>query len=227
MTSIFPFEPAPPPPPPKKRKGPIVLAILVGLLVLGVAAVIPGLVDDDDPRVLPESPGLSASPSAKAKQPDQVPSLAKVRRFKKLDRSHVPGPVTYPMVPPAGGPHDEAWLDCGVYDEPVRDENAVHDLEHGTVWITYRPSLKETGVKRLARMLPKNGIMSPYPGLPAKVVVTVWGAQLRLKGVDDPRLPLFLAKFGDGHTSPEPDGSCEGGIKNPADPAGASGSATV
>ena len=36
-----------------------------------------------------------------------------------------------------GGEHFAAWLDCGVYDAPVPDEVAVHDLEHGAVWITY------------------------------------------------------------------------------------------
>ena len=40
--------------------------------------------------------------------------------------------------------HDPVWLDCGAYDAPVRDENAVHDLEHGSVWITYDPTWAPT-----------------------------------------------------------------------------------
>ena len=60
--------------------------------------------------------------------------------------------MDYPTSPPAGGAHDAAWLDCGVYDEPIRDENAVHDLEHGTVWISYRPDLDDDdGVRWLVR----------------------------------------------------------------------------
>ena len=47
--------------------------------------------------------------------------------------------MTYTETPPAGGPHDPVWDDCGVYTQPLRNENAVHALEHGTVWITYRP----------------------------------------------------------------------------------------
>ena len=42
--------------------------------------------------------------------------------------------------------------------------------------------------------------------------MTVWGRQLRLTGADDPRLPLFVAAFGDGHTAPEPFASCAGGM---------------
>ena len=40
----------------------------------------------------------------------------------------------------------------------------MHDLEHGTVWITYDPDLDADDVAALADQLPQNGILSPYPG---------------------------------------------------------------
>ena len=124
-------------------------------------------------------------------------------------------------MPPLGGPHDPDWLACGAYDEPVRDENAVHDLEHGTVWITYDPDLAEDEVGALEELLPDDGIMSPYPDLPAPVVVTVWGAQLQLDGADDPRLPLFLEEFGDGSDGAGADGLLRGRHRDPqGDPEG-------
>lgn len=89
------------------------------------------------------------------------------------------------------------------------------DTAHGTVWITYDPDLPGEDVAALEDLLPDDGILSPYPGLPGPVVVTVWGAQLRLDGADDPRLPQFLLDFGDGSTSPEPFASCEGGLTDP------------
>ena len=42
-------------------------------------------------------------------------------------------------VPPAGGPHFINPLPSGVYDEVVEDGRAIHSLEHGLIWITYRP----------------------------------------------------------------------------------------
>lgn len=141
--------------------------------------------------------------------------LRDVQTFDIPSRTHTPADVAYPQDPPAGGPHAPVWLACGAYDEPVREENAVHDLEHGSVWITYDPGLSAADVERLEEALPDNGIMSPREDLPALVVVTVWGAQLRLDGADDRRLALFVEEYGDGHTAPEIGVSCAGGTTDP------------
>ncbi len=55
------------------------------------------------------------------------PSLAGVQSF-TVSQGHVETPVTYAQNPPAGGEHNPAWLNCGVYDQPVPSENAVHSL---------------------------------------------------------------------------------------------------
>ena len=143
---------------------------------------------------------------------DEPPTLDAVVVVEKPTSAHVSDDVDYEQTPPAGGDHDPAWLECGVYDEPVRDENAVHSLEHGTVWVTHDPDLDAASVDELAERLPAESVLSPYDGLPGPVVVTVWGRQLVLDGVDDARLELFLREFGDGHTSPEPFASCNGGV---------------
>jgi hypothetical protein len=197
-----PSETAPGPRPGRRPRLLLVgVAVVVGAALVGLAAAAPSVVR----AVGWYAPG---------------PTLDAVRTWERLPRRHTDGDVTYPQVPPAGGPHADEWLECGVYDVPVRDENAVHDLEHGTVWITYDPDLPASEVGLLVAELPDNGILSPYPGLPAPVVVTVWGAQLRLSGAADPRLPLFVRTYGGGRTAPEPDASCRGGT---ADPGGGTG----
>ena len=148
-------------------------------------------------------------------QAQRAMDLSLVRTWEITDRTHTTDDVTYPQDPPAGGAHAPVWLDCGVYDVPVREENAVHDLEHGTVWITHDPDLSADDVDALADQLPGNGIMSPREGLPSPVVVTVWGAQLQLDGADDERLRLFLEEYGDGHTAPEFGVTCRGGTPDP------------
>ncbi|WP_210503792.1 DUF3105 domain-containing protein [Nocardioides xinjiangensis] len=183
----------------RPRRLPLLLAGVAAALVMGAALVAP-LVD----RALRGD-----------EQARRALDLRLVQTWEVTDRAHTTGDVTYPQDPPAGGAHHPVWLACGVYDEPVRDENAVHDLEHGSVWITHDPDLPADDLQRLAEQLPDNGIMSPRDGLPSPVVVTVWDAQLRLDGADDARLGLFLEEYGDGHTAPELGVSCRGGTPDP------------
>lgn len=199
----------PPAPPPREGRNPLplVLAGIAAVLVVALAVAVPVVLSgDDDP-----DPASATDSSSSA-----VPNLDAVRVYEDLGNEHVAGDVDYPQLPPVGGAHDPAWLDCGSYDEPVRDENAVHDLEHGATWLTYDPGLDPADVAALVAQLPQNSIASPYDGLPAPVVVTVWGRQLELDGAVDPRLGLFVAAFGDGHTAPEPFASCAGGLEDPA-----------
>lgn len=144
-------------------------------------------------------------------------TLDAVEAFEDLPTTHVDGPIEYATEPPVGGQHADAWLDCGVYDEQVPAENLVHDLEHGTVVIAHDPDLDTDDVDALAAQLPDNGILTPWSGMEAPVVVTVWGRRLQLTGADDPRLPLFVERFGGGGTAPEPFASCAGGTADPSD----------
>src|SRR5215475_12613712 len=76
-----------------------------------------------------------------------------VQRFSGLARTHVQGRVSYPQTPPVGGPHNPAVLNCGIYTSPVPNENAVHSLEHGAVWVTYRPGLSAAEVTALQNLV--------------------------------------------------------------------------
>lgn len=190
---LLPADPEVLPAPVPASRGPVIALAAIGVaIVIALAVAVPMLVAEEAP-----------------------PDLSAVRVYEDLPMTHTRDDVDYPQSPPVGGEHDPAWLDCGVYDEPVREENAVHDLEHGTVWISYHPDLSEGDVAELVDLLPQNGILAPYPDLDAPVVVTVWGRQLALTGADDPRLPLFIREYGGGETAPEPFASCAGGVPDP------------
>lgn len=140
------------------------------------------------------------------------PTLADVQTFDGLTANHVQTTVQYAQTPPVGGDHNAVWLNCGVYTSPVPNENAVHSMEHGAVWVTYRPDLPADQVERLVDELPSEYIVvSPYDGLPAPVVASAWGHQLQLTGVDDPRLAEFVREYREGPQTPEPGAACTGG----------------
>ncbi len=179
------------------------LGVVAAVLVLGAAITVPQVLSNADEPTRTSDPGTDEPVST---------DLSEVREYDDLPTTHVEDPVIYDQVPPAGGEHFSTWIECGVYAQPLPDENAVHDLEHGTFWFTYDADvLAADEVQALAAQLPENGIMSPYEGLDAPVVVTVWERQLALTGADDPRLALFLDEYAGGQTAPEPLASCAGG----------------
>jgi hypothetical protein len=58
-------------------------------------------------------------------------------------------------------------------------------------------------------------LASPYPGLPAPVVLSAWGYQLRLDHVDADRISQFIRAFAGSVRVPEPAGPCTNGIGRP------------
>ncbi|PPI21232.1 hypothetical protein C5D34_07750 [Rathayibacter sp. AY1B1] len=132
------------------------------------------------------------------------------------DATHVAGAVDYPQTPPAGGPHNAVWMNCGVYDKPVPNENAVHDLEHGAVWATYDPALPQSEVDALIAAMPDTySVVSPYEGLESPIVLSAWDAQVAIDSPEDPRIDAFVERFWQSSSAPEPGAPCTGGIDAP------------
>lgn len=142
-----------------------------------------------------------------------------VVHYSDLSQDHTSDDVEYPQSPPVGGDHDSRWQNCGVYDEPVRNENAVHSLEHGAVWLAYDPGLSDADVEvlRAFALNQTHVLVSPYDGLAAgeAVVATAWGTQLRLDSVTDPRLAAFVATYQEGPQTPELGVTCGGAVGDP------------
>jgi hypothetical protein len=91
-------------------------------------------------------------------------------------RTHLaPGEAfDYPDPPAAAGPHDPSPLppDPHVYGEPIPETEAVHNLEHAYVLISYGPtdggglSAEAVGALETFARDEDRVIMAPYPNLP-------------------------------------------------------------
>jgi hypothetical protein len=125
-------------------------------------------------------------------------------------------PIDYEREPPTNGDHDPLWQNCGFYERPVKDRHAVHSMDHGVVWITYRPDLPTGQVDELRSYGEESYvIVSPYPGQDAPVVATSWRVQLELDGPEDPRLRRFVDQFRISEIAPLSGNRCTGGVGNP------------
>ncbi|MBZ4487946.1 DUF3105 domain-containing protein [Microbacterium sp. cx-55] len=128
--------------------------------------------------------------------------------------THVEGTVDYDQSPPAGGPHAPIWLNCGVYNQPVPNENAVHSMEHGAVWVTYDASrVGADEVAALRAQLPSSyALLTPYEGLDSPIVLSAWNAQLKVDSAEDSRIPEFFEEYWRSQNAPEPNAVCSGGV---------------
>lgn len=140
-----------------------------------------------------------------------------VQITENLERGHQEGSISYEQSPPVGGVHNPAWQNCGVYLEVIANENAVHSLEHGAVWIAYSDELPLNEIEQLGNFVRQSDfrLLSPFPSLPMPLVISAWGAQLWLENITDPRLDAFIEKYEHGPNTPEFGAPCYGGVGTP------------
>ncbi len=174
------------PPPPVGRPKPWGMIAAVTAVVVFAVAVI-------GYAVLQVQEQEAKTPEAKAAAAREIDGIT-TREFPA--GQHKTTPIEYQDSPPFGGEHDPTWADCTgtVYPEQIRSENAVHSLEHGAIWITYRPGLSQGDVDKLKEKVEGTDYMllSPYEGLKTAVSLQAWGFQLFVDSVDDERIDEFI-----------------------------------
>ncbi|MDP9818375.1 DUF3105 domain-containing protein [Spirilliplanes yamanashiensis] len=114
-----------------------------------------------------------------------------------LTQDHKEGPLDYAVKPSVGGDHNGAWQNCtgDVYPAPIAAENATHSLEHGAVWVTYRPGLPAEQVRQLEERVRGKDytLMSPQENTPGPISLQAWGYQLVVDSASDERIDTFLS----------------------------------
>ncbi|HZN19691.1 MAG TPA: DUF3105 domain-containing protein [Micromonosporaceae bacterium] len=129
---------------------------------------------------------------------------------------HQNGPLQWKMSPPVGGVHNPNWQNCmgDVYPEPIASEHAVHSLEHGAVWVTYRPDLTADQVEALAAKVrgKEKLLMSPFPNLDRPISLQAWGYQLKVDNASDKRIDDFIKALRINASVEGASATCTGGI---------------
>ncbi|MFH9617992.1 DUF3105 domain-containing protein [Streptomyces pratensis] len=158
----------------------------------------------------------AADEQDKAEEKARTSPVTGEKSWDDLAQDHVETPVDYPMNPPVGGNHNPVWMNCDadVYTEAIPNENAVHSLEHGAVWVTYNDKAKEADVKALSERVSKTpySLMSPVSDQKDPLMLSAWGKQLTVKSATDARVAQFFTKYVQGAQTPEPGAACSGGV---------------
>ena len=113
-------------------------------------------------------------------------------------------PIAYASYPPTYGPHWPGPTTWGFHSEPIPDERAVHNLEHGGVVASYNNITPDAlaALQALLTTYPKDKygevklVIRPYDKIPAGTfVLTAWEWIEEFPAYDDARVRAFL----DGH----------------------------
>jgi len=118
----------------------------------------------------------------------------------KIGESHPP----YNSNPPTSGWHYVVPANWGIYDKPLVDEKALHNLEHGGIWISYTGIDNQTkdSLEKIAKANSQSVIMSPRDANDAPIILASWTRLEKLDNYNEERILDFISR--NKNKSPEP-----------------------
>lgn len=85
---------------------------------------------------------------------------------------------SYKTSPPVSGPHDQESAEWGYYDQELPDIKAIHNLEHGGIWVSYQPNVitdeQKDQLRDLAKKYNKRLIVSPRTQNDSPIAIASW-----------------------------------------------------
>ncbi len=112
--------------------------------------------------------------------------------YPQIGQEHIqlkdPLPKPYNSNPPSSGAHYPSPANWGVYDYEVNDRFFIHNLEHGGIWISYRPlsatsSVNVHVVEHLKAIVDEFGgskiVMAPRAANDTDIAVVAWTRVLK------------------------------------------------
>lgn len=103
---------------------------------------------------------------------------------------------SYNSNPPTSGWHYDNQADWGFYEESLPDERAVHNLEHGGIWISYKKNEVSTStllsLKNLAQKYNHAVIITPRSENDTTIALASWGRLMKLDDLDKYKVENFI-----------------------------------
>lgn len=117
-----------------------------------------------------------------------------------IGASHEP----YNSNPPTSGPHYIQPAEWGIYENPLPDEQLVHNLEHGGIWISYKNIDPETKSKLEAIAKANSGIIfTPRSTNDQTIAIASWRHLETMDSYDETKILEFIRA--NKNKSPEPE----------------------
>lgn len=138
--------------------------------------------------------------------------------YKVEGRHHVPTGTkvtNYNSNPPNSGDHWDQPAKAGVYENTLPDEQVVHNLEHGYIWISYLPQVNKSEAtdgaqlkqglsdeerKALEEIIKKDDwkiLMAPREANDSVIALAAWGRVMKLDSLDLEKVKEFIKTYRD------------------------------
>lgn len=104
----------------------------------------------------------------------------------------------YNSNPPSSGPHWPSPAKNGVYDETLPDEQLIHNLEHGHVWIAYKPDVGDEVKNKLKEIVKDDDwkvVLEPRDKNETMIALVAWGRVLKLDQLDENKVKDFIRTY--------------------------------
>lgn len=118
-----------------------------------------------------------------------------------LGRNHVAdgAAVVYNSNPPTSGEHYAVVAPVRFYDRELPDEQLVHNLEHGHIWISHKPDLPKKVVDTLKDLSGGNVVVTQRSKNDTDIALAAWGRldKFNIEGdsVDEQRIKDFISRY--------------------------------
>jgi len=119
-----------------------------------------------------------------------------------LGRNHIQEGTTfngYNSNPPTSGDHYQNPAPARFYDKELPDEQLVHNLEHGHIWIAYKPGLPAEIVDGLKNFAGGNVVVTPRSKNDTDIALAAWGRldkfNIEAGSIDQQRLKDFISRY--------------------------------
>lgn len=119
-----------------------------------------------------------------------------------LGQEHVaPGHEhAYNSNPPTSGWHYPRPAEWGVYKEELADETVIHNLEHGGIWIAYKPDISEeiqAKLEKFSEIYGRKIIVAPRAKNDTDIALAAWTRldTFSASEYSDERVDKFIKAF--------------------------------
>lgn len=122
--------------------------------------------------------------------------------YPDLGRNHVAVGATHPEYnsnPPSSGWHYASPARGGFYDKSLPDEQVIHNLEHGDIWIAYHPRVSDEVKSILKKFAGRYVVVSPRSENEGDISLVAWGRvdtfSVENEILDEKRVKDFISRY--------------------------------